>query len=132
MRCLCAGRLKVKSDVYAFGIVVMEVLTGKRMQDIRRLLKQKSLSDWVKSNIVNRGKIGMSMDAKLEGLYPTNLALEVAQLGLKCIQTEVNVRPSMKEVVERLEQIEAANQNPAGNSYKRRRVNNAISKMVVN
>jgi len=60
------------------------------------------------------------MDAKLEGKYPPNLALETAQLALKCIQIEPKVRPSMKEVLERLEQIEAANEKPADN---RRRVN---------
>jgi len=63
------------------------------------------------------------MDAKLEGKYPTNLALRVALLALKCMQTEPKVRPSMKEVVERLEQIEAANEKPADNTYNRRRVN---------
>ena len=63
------------------------------------------------------------MDAKLEGKYPTNLALQVAQLALKCIQRDPKVRPSMKEVLERLEQIEAANEKPVGNNYNRKRVN---------
>ncbi|CAJ1941719.1 unnamed protein product [Sphenostylis stenocarpa] len=117
---MATGRLKVKSDVYGFGIVLMEMLTGKKMFDISRLCKQKSLTDWLKSNLLNRGKIRSTMDAKLEGKYPTNLALQVAHLALRCIQTEPKVRPSMKEVVERLEQIEAANEKPADN---RKRVN---------
>ncbi|KAL9325907.1 hypothetical protein ACSQ67_006552 [Phaseolus vulgaris] len=111
------GRLRVKSDVYSFGIVLTEVLTGVRL----RVLK--SFTDWVKSNLLNRAKIRSTMDAKLEGKYPTNLALQVAQLALKCIQRDPKVRPSMKEVLERLEQIEAANEKPVGNNYNRKRVN---------
>lgn len=116
---IATGHLYVKSDVYGFGIVLVEVLTGKRINDILRLSEKTSLRDWLKSNLLNRGKIRSSMDAKLEGKYPNNLALQVAELALKCIQAEPKVRPSMKEVVETLERIEAANEKPADNSRKR-------------
>ncbi|TKY54505.1 serine/threonine-protein kinase Cx32 [Spatholobus suberectus] len=112
---IATGHLYVKSDVYGFGIVLVEVLTGKRIGDITRLCQQMSLRDWLKSNLLNRGKIRSTMDAKLEGKYPTNLASQVAQLALKCIQAEPKVRPSMKEVVETLENFEAANDKPADN-----------------
>ncbi|KAJ1433419.1 Serine/threonine-protein kinase, active site [Sesbania bispinosa] len=112
---LATGHLYVKSDVYGFGIVLVEMLTGKRIGDIMRLCQQKSLQDWLKSNLLNRGKIRNCMDARLEGKYPSNLALKVSQLTLKCIQTDPKIRPSMKEVVETLEQIEAANEKPADN-----------------
>jgi len=58
------------------------------------------------------------MDPKLEGKYPPNLASQIAQLSLKCIQTNPKIRPSMKEVVETLESIEAANEKPADNIKK--------------
>ncbi|TKY54504.1 serine/threonine-protein kinase Cx32 [Spatholobus suberectus] len=112
---IATGHLYVKSDVYGFGIVLVEVLTGKRIGDITRLRQQMSLRDWLKSNLLHRGKIRSTMDAKLEGKYPTNLASQVAQLALKCIQAEPKVRPSMKEVVETLENFEAANDKPADN-----------------
>lgn len=103
----------VKSDVYGFGIVLLEILTGKSINDITRLRQTNSLCDWLKSNLLNRGKLRSNMDARLEGKYPPNLASQLAQLALKCIQTEPKVRPSMKEVLEKLEQIEAANEKPA-------------------
>lgn len=105
----------MKSDVYGFGIVLLEILTGKQIGEIIRLNEPKSLRDWLKSNLLNRAKSRSNMDAKLEGRYPPNLASQVAQLALKCIQTEPKVRPSMKEVLETLESIKAANEKPADN-----------------
>ncbi|XP_058755993.1 probable serine/threonine-protein kinase PIX13 [Vicia villosa] len=112
---IATGHLYVKSDVYGFGIVLLEILTGKRICEILRLSEPKSLRDWLKSNLLNRAKSRSNMDAKLEGRYPPNLASQVAQLALKCIQTEPKIRPSMKEVLETLESIEAANEKPADN-----------------
>lgn len=112
------GHLYVKSDVYGYGVVLLEILTGKRIFEILRLCEKKSLQVWLKSNLLNRAKSRSNMDSKLEGKYPPNLALQVAQLALKCIQTEPHIRPSMKEVVETLEGIEAANEKPADNRKK--------------
>lgn len=108
----------MKSDVYGFGIVLLEILTGKGINGIIRLSKSKSLCDWLKSNLLNRAKSRSNMDPKLEGKYPPNLASQIAQLSLKCIQTNPKIRPSMKEVVETLESIEAANEKPADNIKK--------------
>ncbi|XP_028793265.1 probable serine/threonine-protein kinase PIX13 isoform X1 [Neltuma alba] len=103
---VATGHLSMKSDVYGFGIVLVEILTGKSINDLRK--HGPSLIDWLKSNLLSRGKMINAMDSRLEGRYPPRLALQVAQLALKCVQTEHKVRPSMMEVVETLKKVEAA------------------------
>ncbi|KAJ1433420.1 Serine-threonine/tyrosine-protein kinase, catalytic domain [Sesbania bispinosa] len=117
---VATGHLYVKSDVYGFGIILVEMLTAKKIRDIMPLGQQKFLLDWLKSNLLNRGKMRRTMDAKLEGKYPPNLASQVAQLTLKCLQEDPKIRPSMQQVVETLEQIEAANDKPANNNNRNR------------
>ncbi|KAK1587088.1 hypothetical protein Q3G72_009394 [Acer saccharum] len=47
------------------------------------------------------------MDARMEGQYPSEAALQAAQLSLRCLELDPRSRPSMKEVVEVLKEIEA-------------------------
>ncbi|KAJ7955865.1 Protein kinase [Quillaja saponaria] len=112
---IATGHLYIKSDVYGFGIVLVEILTGKRITDLNRLREHHSLIDWVKSNLLNRRNLRATMDCRLEGKYPLKLAIQVARLALKCILSEPKYRPSMTEVAETLEHIEAANEKPTDN-----------------
>lgn len=47
------------------------------------------------------------MDARIEGQYSTKASVQAAQLTLKCLEIEPRKRPSMKEVLEVLEQIDS-------------------------
>ncbi|KAF7806705.1 putative serine/threonine-protein kinase PIX13 [Senna tora] len=128
---IATGHLYVKSEVYGFGIVMVEILTGKRITYIIKLCGQnQSLMEWLKSNLLSRMKMRRAMDPKLEGKYPSKLASQVAHLALRCIQTDPKVRPSMEEVVETLEQIEAANCGKlTHNDTKRRRTQSRAAQL---
>lgn len=101
------GHLYVKSDVYGFGVVLLEMLSGQRALDTNRPSGQQNLVEWAKSFLADRRKLARLMDPRLEGQYPSKGAVLAAQLTLKCLAGEPKSRPSMKEVVENLEQIEA-------------------------
>ncbi|KAJ6802246.1 putative serine/threonine-protein kinase PIX13 [Iris pallida] len=104
---VATGHLYVKSDVYGFGVVLLEMLSGLRALDTNRPSDQHNLVDWAKPFLADRRKLARLMDARLEGQYPSKAALQAAQLTLKCLSGEPKNRPSMKEVLETLEHIEA-------------------------
>ncbi|PSS21817.1 Serine/threonine-protein kinase [Actinidia chinensis var. chinensis] len=109
---VATGHLYVKSDVYGFGVVLVEMLSGLRALDTNRPSGKHNLADWVKPYLSERRKLKNIMDSRLEGKYPSKAALQIAQLALKCLGPEPKTRPSMKEVVETLERIDASNEKP--------------------
>ncbi|EEF47433.1 serine/threonine-protein kinase cx32, putative [Ricinus communis] len=111
---IATGHLYVKSDVYSFGVVLVEMLTGLRAIDKKRPTEQRVLVDWIKPHLVSRIKLRNIMDSKLDGRYPLKDALKIAHLAFRCLQHNPQLRPSMKEVAETLEQIEAASVRMAG------------------
>ncbi|KAL0462372.1 UNVERIFIED_CONTAM: putative serine/threonine-protein kinase PIX13 [Sesamum latifolium] len=104
---VATGHLYVKSDVYGFGVVLLEMLTGLRALDTRRPSGQHNLVDWLKPLLSQRRKLKSYMDARIEGQYSSKAALQASQLTLRCLEGEPRKRPSMKEVVDVLEQIAA-------------------------
>ncbi|OAY69269.1 putative serine/threonine-protein kinase NAK, partial [Ananas comosus] len=102
---VATGHLYVRSDVYGFGVVLLEMLTGQRALDLNRPNGQYSLVDWAKPYLADRRKLARVMDPRLEGQYHSKGALQAAQLTLKCLNGDPKSRPSMKEVLETLEQI---------------------------
>ncbi|KAK4361451.1 hypothetical protein RND71_020403 [Anisodus tanguticus] len=60
----------------------------------------------------NKRKLKSIMDARMEGQYSSKAAMLAAQITLKCVQGDPKNRPSMKEVMDVLEQIEAINEKP--------------------
>ncbi|CAM8950632.1 unnamed protein product [Rhodiola kirilowii] len=104
---ISTGHLYIKSDVYGFGVVLLEILTGLRAHDTRRPEGLHSLVDWTKPYLPYKRKLKVIMDARMEGQYTMTSAFQTAQLALNCIAGEPKNRPAMKEVVEELEKIEA-------------------------
>ncbi|KAF7129317.1 hypothetical protein RHSIM_Rhsim10G0053900 [Rhododendron simsii] len=97
---IATGHLYVKSHVYGFGVVLVEMLTGLHAN---RSIGGKNLVDWVKPYLSQRRKLIKILDSRLEGKYPAESAFQMAQVALKCLEPDPKTRPSMKEVVETLE-----------------------------
>ncbi|KOM45287.1 hypothetical protein LR48_Vigan06g059300, partial [Vigna angularis] len=105
---IATGHLYVKSDVYGFGVVLLEMLKGMRALDQKRPSGQQNLVEWIKPYLSDKSKLKSDiMDEKIVGQYSTNAALKAARLTLKCLQTDPKLRPSMQQVLHTLETIQA-------------------------
>ncbi|WCJ31942.1 Protein kinase superfamily protein [Euphorbia peplus] len=104
---IATGFLYVKSNVYSFGVVLLELMTGLRALDPCRPKGQQNLVDWLKPKLSHKRKLSHITDARIKGQYSLNAMVLAAQLSLKCLESNPETRPSMKQVVDALEQIEA-------------------------
>ncbi|XP_015879316.1 cysteine-rich receptor-like protein kinase 42 [Ziziphus jujuba] len=93
---LIRGQLTEKADVYSFGVLVLEIVCGRRnsafKQDSGSLLQM--VWKHYKSN-----ELAEAVDPCLGNDFPANEASKVLQIGLLCTQASVSLRPSMAEVV---------------------------------
>ncbi|KAL2486483.1 Protein kinase APK1B [Abeliophyllum distichum] len=103
---LTTGHLTAKTDVYSYGVVLLEMLSGRRAIDENRPSRQQKLVEWAKPHLANKHKLFRVLDNRLEGQYTIDVAHRVANLTLQCISSEPNLRPTMKEIVKELEQLQ--------------------------
>ncbi|KAL3736452.1 hypothetical protein ACJRO7_025406 [Eucalyptus globulus] len=102
---IATGHLYVKSDVFGFGVVLLEMLTGSRVFDRTRPSGQQNLVEWARPLLHDKRKQRKIMDPILKGRYPLKAATQAAKLILKCLEADPKARPSMEEVLATLENI---------------------------
>lgn len=86
--CLFVGHLYVKSDVYGFGVVLLEMITGLRALDTNRPSGEHNLMEWTKHSLTDKKKLKKLMDRRLEEQYPMKGALQAGELILKCLESD--------------------------------------------
>ncbi|CAH2076627.1 unnamed protein product [Thlaspi arvense] len=109
---MATGHLYVKSDVYAFGVVLLEVMTGLRAHNPKRPNGQESLVDWLRPELSSKQKVKYIMDKGIKGQYTSKVAAEMGRITLSCIEPDPKNRPHMKEVVDVLEHLQRINVVP--------------------
>ncbi|XAR73685.1 Non-specific serine/threonine protein kinase [Bertholletia excelsa] len=109
---VATGHLYVKSDVYGFGVVLLELLTGLRTHDTKRPTCQQNLVEWRRPFLCNKKKLKSIMDARIDGQYSSKAAFMATKLAFRCLESEPKKRPPMKEVLEILEHIDAIKVKP--------------------
>ncbi|GMP77887.1 hypothetical protein CsSME_00034012 [Camellia sinensis var. sinensis] len=96
------GVATAKSDVFSFGVVVLEVVSGRRAVDLTYPDDQIILLDWIR-RLSDDGKLLQAGDARLpDGSCWLSDMERLIHIGLLCTLHDPQSRPNMKWVVEAL------------------------------
>ncbi|WCJ44794.1 Protein kinase superfamily protein [Euphorbia peplus] len=96
------GVITPKLDVFAFGIVVLELLSGKEAAGgEKNSAEEEMLSVTIKRVLEGdnvRQKFCDFVDHSLGNEYPMDLAFSLAQLAKSCVAVDINARPPISQV----------------------------------
>ncbi|XP_044460801.1 receptor-like protein kinase HSL1 [Mangifera indica] len=99
-------RVDEKSDIYSFGVVILELVTGKRPVDPE--FGEKDLVKWVCTTLDQKG-LEHVLDPKLDSCFKEDIC-KVLNIGLLCTSPLPINRPAMRRVVKMLQEVGGDNQ----------------------
>ncbi|KAL7606226.1 hypothetical protein Lser_V15G20200 [Lactuca serriola] len=96
-----ADDFAMKSEIYAFGVVLLEMLTGMKVYDDERPLGKENLVEWAIMLLPDEVNLRTIMDPQLQyNVFPPKGAFKLAQLVSKCLHPKKEKRPSMKKILQ--------------------------------
>ncbi|KAJ6906988.1 nodulation receptor kinase-like [Populus alba x Populus x berolinensis] len=94
--------LSAKSDVFSFGVVLLEIVSGREPLNIHRPRHEWSLVEWAKPYI-RESRIDEIVDPGIKGGYHAEAMWRVVEVALVCIEPFSAYRPCMADIVRELE-----------------------------
>ncbi|CAH9099149.1 unnamed protein product [Cuscuta epithymum] len=96
------GMLNEKSDIYSFGVLVLEAVTGRDPVDYSRPTNEVNLVEWLKM-MVGQRRSEEVVDPNLEVKPSTRCLKRALLVALRCVEPDSEKRPKMSQVVRMLE-----------------------------
>ncbi|KAL4574333.1 hypothetical protein LXL04_021162 [Taraxacum kok-saghyz] len=102
-----ACRVSEKADVYSYGVMLLELISDKRSLD-------PSFSNQENGYTIVSWAMGLRAEGRMKEVFaagmweagPENVLLDLLQLGLICTADSSSKRPTMRQVVRKLRQIQ--------------------------
>ncbi|KAL8544161.1 hypothetical protein ACS0TY_004625 [Phlomoides rotata] len=103
--------ITVKADVYSYGMLLLEIIGGRRNLDMTYNAEDFFYPGWAFKEMTN-GTAIKDADRRLEGAVEEDELVRALKTAFWCIQDEIAMRPSMGDVVKMLEGSVGVNMAP--------------------
>ncbi|CAA2972103.1 cysteine-rich receptor kinase 10, partial [Olea europaea subsp. europaea] len=92
------GQFSVKSDVFSFGVIVLEIISGRKNSSFNQSDDDEVLISYAWKLWRDRRALDL-MDPTMKDKFDKNEVIRCLQIGLLCVQEDVDERPNMTSVI---------------------------------
>ncbi|XP_057848285.1 cysteine-rich receptor-like protein kinase 7 [Cryptomeria japonica] len=92
------GQLSVKADVYSFGVLVLEIVSGRKNTDLNLPHEMQNLLEWA-WRLYRGGDVISMVESNVRESWPKESVERCIHVALLCVQADATVRPAMSNVI---------------------------------
>ncbi|KAL2504786.1 Proline-rich receptor-like protein kinase PERK8 [Abeliophyllum distichum] len=103
------GKLTEKSDIFSFGVVLLELITGRKPVDTSQPLGDESLVEWARpllTQALDKENFEEIVDPRLEKNFVASEMFRMIEAAAACVRHLASKRPRMSQVVRALETMD--------------------------